>query len=220
MRQTPEAMRETNNVAIVDYGTGNLFSVAQACAIVGIRAVITDDAETVRASSAVIVPGVGAFGEAMASLRARGLVTALEEVVGSGRPLFGICLGMQLFMKTSLEFGFHQGLGFIDGKVLPLEVGMSSVDRIPHIGWNVVKKTPAGAASEVLADLPLSTQMYFVHSFYVEAPDSIVMANTSYGGLTFCSAILDRNIFACQFHPERSSREGLKMYECFARLVI
>lgn len=215
------------DVAIVDYGMGNLFSVKQACAQVGLEAQITSDPAVVRAAPGVILPGIGAFGDAMATLRRYGLAEALREAAASGRPLFGVCLGMQMLMTESHEFGRHEGLGLIPGDVVRLQdsaVGIRKL-KVPQIGWNSVR-APGGASGEkipstwwgtLLEGLPDGMFMYFVHSFYTRPADpQVVVATTCYGPIEFCSALRAGNIFACQFHPERSGPQGLRLYAQFA----
>jgi glutamine amidotransferase len=222
-------------IAIVDYGMGNLFSVKQACAHVGLDASITASAEEVRAADAVIVPGVGAFGDAMASLRELGMVEVLRNVAAEGTPFFGICLGLQLLMSESHEFGTYEGLGIVEGEVVsfgePKEDGRTL--KVPQVGWNALWRAERGSqaaaadtpASDLWADTwfrgqPDGVQMYFVHSFVVRpAASEVVVATTRYGDVEFCSALLCGNVFACQCHPERSGTHGLRVYEEFARDV-
>ena len=208
------------DVAIVDYGMGNLFSVKHACEHVGLQAVITASPQDVRAAHAVILPGVGAFGDAMATLRRLGLVEALREVAQSGTPLMGICLGMQLLMTHSHEFGYHQGLGLVAGEVVRFDAPRqgATVLKVPHVGWNRIVRPPGGSwASSGLEGLEDGAFMYFVHSFYARPADAgVVVARSRYGHIEFCSSLRDRNIFACQFHPERSGPDGLQVYRNFA----
>ncbi|MFA5844070.1 MAG: imidazole glycerol phosphate synthase subunit HisH [Coriobacteriia bacterium] len=211
-------------VAIVDYGMGNLFSVKHACSHVGLDAEITADRDAVLAADAVILPGVGAFGDAMVTLRDLGMDTALREVAQRGTPLFGICLGLQLLMEVSHEFGEHEGLGLVPGEVVHLGAPRDGdrVLKVPQVGWNALMREPradgsdawAGTWFEGLAD---GTAMYFVHSFVVSpAGAADVLARTRYGDVTFCSALRYRNVFACQCHPERSGPDGLRVYSDFA----
>ena len=206
-------------VAIVDYGLGNLFSVEQACRAVGLGATITHDPRVIARADAVVLPGVGAFGDAMATLRRLDLVSVLQETPASGRPLFGICLGVQLLMSESHEFGRHKGLGLIAGEVVPL-TGASEGGRrvkVPQVGWNRVH-AHGGPAAERWAGTPLEGMsdgefMYFVHSFVVVPEDeSVTLSTTTYGDTEFCSSVQVGRIFACQFHPERSGLRGLGVY--------
>lgn len=218
MPETPMAQ-----VAIVDFEMGNLFSVKQACEHVGMQAIITASARDLLAADAVILPGVGAFGDAMAMLTRRGLVEVLREVAGSGTPLVGICLGLQLLMSESREFGRHKGLGLIEGEVVRLEGPRtgSGLLKVPQVGWNRIFKTVHGAwDSSSLEGLRDGEFMYFVHSYYAKPADErVVLAATRYGQIEFCSSLRFGNIFACQFHPERSGPQGLQIYQNLARQV-
>lgn len=217
--------REAPNVAIIDYGMGNLFSVKHACGRVGLRAFITSSRLEVLEADAVILPGVGAFGDAMDTLERLDLVGALRQVAASSKPLVGICLGMQLLMTESFEFGRHAGLGIIPGTVEQLEnpVGPNGVLKIPHVCWNRMYQTEGGQdqwAGSLLHGLRNGVFMYFVHSFYVRPTnDEVILAKTRYGNIEFCSAFCYRNIFACQCHPERSGPQGLKIYRNLASVL-
>ena len=210
-------------VAIVDYGMGNLFSVQQACQQVGMQATVTPDAREVREADAVILPGVGAFGEAMATLRQLGLAEALQEVAGAGKPVLGICLGMQLLMTASDEFGRHTGLDLIKGDVVRFEAPStgSRMLKVPQIGWNGVFQTGRDAWEQsCLHGLKDGECMYFVHSYYVKPVDPrVVLATSRYGHIEFCSALRQDNVTACQFHPERSGPQGLRIYRNLARQI-
>ncbi len=212
-------------VAIVDYGMGNLFSVKHACEKAGMHATITASRDEILTANAVILPGVGAFGDAIQSLVELDLVIPLQDIAGSGKPLVGICLGMQLLMTESQEFGTHRGLGIIEGDVVRFDsLGDGSRRlKVPHVGWNRIH-TPGGStalwAGSPLGGLPGGTFMYFVHSYYPRPADtSLVLAMTRYGHIEFCSSLRRGNIFACQFHPERSGPEGLHIYRNLAALA-
>lgn len=211
--------QELFQVAIVDCGMGNLFNVRRACEHVGLPAAITASPADVRAAAAIILPGVGAFGDAMAALSANGLVGTLREYAASGRPLVGICLGMQLLMDESSEFGRHQGLGIIPGSVVRLEDPTPGQEKlkVPQVGWNRMFRAQAVDddtwGGSLLSGLPDGVFMYFGHSYHVIPDDpALVVAMTEYGGIRFCSALQQRNIFACQGHPERSGEQGLQVY--------
>lgn len=209
------------DAAIVDYGMGNLFSVTQACERAGMRALVTARPEELLAAPAVILPGVGAFGDAMQTLKTLGLVEVLREVASAGQVLLGVCLGMQLLMERSDEFGRHEGLGLIEGDVLRLpdaEAGRRRL-KIPQVGWNQIR--PAGAwEGTVLQGLADGEYMYFVHSFYCRPADpGVWLSLTSYGPTEFCSALRKGRVFGCQFHPERSGSQGIKVYQNLARLI-
>lgn len=217
---------ERPQVAIVDYGMGNLFSVKHACAHVGLQASITSARAEVLSADAVIVPGIGAFGDAMDTLRQQDLVTALQEVAASGKPLVGICLGMQLLMTESFEFGRHAGLSLIPGTVTHFEnpCGTEGVLKVPEVCWNSLHRPESEKgdiwAGTLLDGLPDGVFMYFVHSFYCQPDDAAVtLSLTRYGDIEFCSSLRYRNIFACQCHPERSGPNGLQVYRNLAALL-
>jgi glutamine amidotransferase len=210
--------------AIVDYGLGNLFSVAQACRAVGLTSSITNDRKSIEQADAVILPGVGAFGDAMQTLRRLDLIGVLRDTPARGTPLIGICLGVQLLMTESQEFGRHEGLGLIRGEVVPLNSPREGerVLKVPQVGWNRIHAT---GGVERWKDTPLAGLhdgefMYFVHSFVVVPEDrAVVTSTTTYGDAEFCSSVRSGLIFACQFHPERSGRRGLQVYENVRRMV-
>lgn len=202
------------HVAIIDYEMGNLFSVRRACEHVGLEATITQDADAVRHAGGVILPGVGAFGDAMRTLRRLGMVEALQEVVAAGTPLFGICLGMQLLMSESEEFGAHRGLDFVPGTVARLSPTGDPPARVPHVGWNDLHRAAGRDAGTPLEDVPPEARMYFVHSYAVQPQDeACIVTTTEYGGVRFCSSLRQGAIFATQYHPERSAAAGLRMYQ-------
>lgn len=204
-------------VALIDYGMGNLFSVQRACERVGLRAIITASVPEVLAADAVILPGVGAFGDAMQTLTRLGLVSALHEVARCGKPLMGICLGMQLLMTESFEFGCHKGLGLIEGDVVRLAVSVEHGRRlkVPQVGWNRIRRANDVRWHEsLLQGVPDGTFMYFVHSFYPRPADPrVILSMTRYGSTEFCSSVRSGNLFGCQYHPERSGPEGLRLYQ-------
>lgn len=216
----------TPRVAVVDYGLGNLFSVGQACAHARMEPVITSDAAEIVAADAVILPGVGAFGDAMESLRRLDLVGAIRDLVAADRPVIGLCLGQQLLLTGSEEFGEHEGLGVIGGVVKRFPAGMHEGTRphplkVPQIGWNglypgvVADDGPPPEAWDgtPLEGLNTGEHVYFVHSFHVVLDDpSHALAWTTYGDLTYCSALAAGNVVAFQFHPERSGPAGLRIY--------
>jgi len=216
------------DVAIVDFGMGNLFSVKQACLHVGLNAIITSSKKDILSSKAVILPGVGAFGDAIASLEELDLFETLHEVVFT-KPFIGICLGMQLLMTESFEFGYNKGLGIIEGSVIKFDFSKlpsarNRKPKVPHIGWNRIikpKTTSTNLWEETLLEgLQDGEFMYFVHSYLVEPSDeSLCLSVTNYGGTEFCSSLRHKNVFACQFHPERSGPMGLKVYENLASVI-
>lgn len=216
-------------VAIIDYGLGNLYSVKHACTHVGLRARITSIPEEILQADAAILPGVGAFGDAMATLRRLDLVGVIRDFVAAGRPLLGICLGMQLLMSESEEFGPHKGLGIIQGAVARFANPRSGERRlkVPQIGWNGVYWGPptrgdaAGPWSDTLLQgLDDGEPMYFVHSYVVQPADpGTHLSRSSYGDFEFCSSVQYRSVTACQFHPERSGPQGLRIYRNLADRV-
>ncbi len=200
-------------VAIIDYDAGNIRSVEKAAALLGHEAVVTRDRETILSADHVILPGVGAFGDAMEKLHRFGLVEVIREAVSRKLPFLGICLGLQLMFESSEEAPGVAGLGLLPGKVLriPEEEGL----KIPHIGWNSLTFPNQGRLFKGIAK---GAYVYFVHSYYLQAGDSqIVTAATEYGTLIHAS-VESENLFACQFHPEKSSETGLKILENFLNI--
>jgi glutamine amidotransferase len=199
-------------IAIIDYGMGNLRSVQKAFQKVGVEAVITDERETIESARAVVLPGVGAFGDAMTNLRSQDLVEPIERVVEQGKPLFGICLGLQLFFEESEEMGLHKGLGLFPGRVRRFDVGL----KVPHIGWNQVHIRRQSPLLDGLAD---GSYAYFVHSYYVEpTEDDIILTTTDYG-LNFTSIVGRGTIFGIQFHPEKSQDVGMRILSNFVAMI-
>jgi len=196
-------------IVIVDYGMGNLRSVEKALASVGGAPVISGDGEAVLQSRGLILPGVGAFGDAMTNLKTRGLDGAIRTAVGRGVPLLGLCLGLQLLFTESEEFGRHRGLGLIPGRVRKFQVqGLP----VPHVGWNQVERVRADPLLDQIAE---GTYFYFVHSYFVE-PDSDMdcLCRTDYGGF-FCSVARRENVWGAQFHPEKSQEAGKQLLRNF-----
>lgn len=212
-------------IAIADCGMGNLFSVAQALRAVGCAAEVTQDPLVVRSADGVVLPGVGAFGDAMEALTRLGLDQAILESASLGRPIFGVCLGMQLLLTESEEFGLHHGLGLIRGRVRRLENPRwgDRLLKVPHVGWNEIVPAKGDGrewGDPLLEGVAHSEYMYFVHSYHAQPEDSSsVTAVTHYGGLRVCASLRRSNVFGCQFHPERSGRAGLRIYQNFANLV-
>ena len=207
-------------IAIVDFALGNLYSVRSACARAGAEALTTSDPREIERADAVILPGVGAFGDAMDALRRLDLVAPLRDAVASGKPLMGVCLGIQLLLGESSEFGRHEGLGLVAGKVVPFDHPREG-DRelkVPQICWNRIRP-PAGPESwrgTPLDGIAPGESMYFIHSYFAKPDDAgVVLSTTRYGHIEFCSSLKRGNVFACQFHPERSGQAGLKVYQNF-----
>jgi len=207
--------------AIVDHRLGNLYSVKLACEHVGMQAEVTDDPADILSADVAILPGVGAYEDAMISLNESGLSHVLHEVAARGTPLVGVCLGQQLLMTESFEFGHHLGLDLIEGQVLPFGKPQDKNGRIlkvPQVCWNRIHRpAPPAWEGSFLDGVDDNEYMYFVHSFYVKpASQDVVLATTTYGDVEFCSSLRRGNIFATQFHPERSGPQGLRVYENIA----
>lgn len=204
-------------IAIIDYGMGNLRSVHKGFAQVGVAAEVTRDVAVIERAAAVVLPGVGAFGACMDNLREYGLVDVVRRVVERGTPFLGICLGLQLLFEESEEFGPVQGLGLLRGRCVRFRDRDDPDFRIPHMGWNQIHKRQAPPP---LAGVDDGASVYFVHSYYVEPRDPALIATvTDYGG-EFVSSIACENLFACQFHPEKSQRIGLRVLQNFGARVL
>ncbi len=201
-------------IGIVDYGVGNLFSLRSSLDFLGLKSQVTGDPQVLRAADRIILPGVGAFGDAMEQLRRTGLVPLLEEE-SQKKPLLGICLGMQLLMEESCEYGIHKGLGFIPGRVASLEADLpDKALKIPHIGWNalhIVKDDP------LLKDVREGEYMYYVHSFYATGCLESTLAVSDYG-LPVTGAVRKGLVWGVQFHPEKSGEAGLRLLRAFGQL--
>jgi imidazole glycerol-phosphate synthase subunit HisH len=197
-------------IAVLDYGMGNLHSVARAIAHVGGRAVVTDDAEAIASAHALVIPGVGRFGACMRALTERGLDRTLRDVVASGRPVFGVCLGMQVLLEASDEDP-EPGLAIVPGRSRRLPVAV----KVPHMGWNTVTWTKE---HPYVAGIPDGTRFYFVHSFAPDASNATTVGVTEHG-TSFAAVVARENVFATQFHPEKSSDAGLGIYDAFVRAV-
>lgn len=202
-------------VAVVDYGVGNLFSLCSSLAAIGAEAVVTDDPAVLAAADRIILPGVGAFGDAADKLRERGLFDVLRDLAAKGKPLMGICLGMQLLFEKGFEYGEHEGLGLIKGEVRPIAEVIPADLKIPHIGWNALHFT--GEKSPIFRYLDEGDFVYFVHSFYGKNDDGSVIATAEYGA-HLTAAVGRGNVFGCQFHPEKSGNVGLKILKAFCEV--
>ena len=200
-------------IAIIDYDAGNLRSVEKALEALGQQVIVTKDAETIRQAEKVILPGVGAFGDAMANLQRLGLVEVIRETAASGKPFLGICLGLQLLFEDSDETPGVLGLGILRGHIkrIPEQPGL----KVPHMGWNNLELHHDGA---LFRGLPEHPYVYFVHSYYLEAEDPDIVTATAEYGVTIHASVQSGNLFACQFHPEKSSQIGLAILKNFAEL--
>lgn len=202
-------------IAVIDYGLGNLRSVAKALEAVGAKTKVTNRAEDLTGACAIVLPGVGAFKRAMDNLEQLGIISAILQAIKEGKPFLGICLGLQVLFTESEEHGRHKGLGLIKGKVKRFTPGV----KIPHMGWNSVQFTVDSSQLTVLKDIPNKSYFYFVHSYYVEPEDKgVVVATTDYGQEFTCAVNKD-NIWGVQFHPEKSEKLGLKVLENFYRKI-
>ncbi len=199
-------------IALIDYGMGNLGSVSNALRFIGCEHEITSDGATLDAADAAILPGVGAFGDCMENLREYGLVDPICEFIASDRPFLGICLGLQLLFTEGEEMGVHKGLGVIPGRVIRFTHDL----KIPQIGWNQIEKRQD---CPQLEGVPDGSWFYFVHSYHVVPEDESVVATMTDYGYEFCSAIRRGNLFATQFHPEKSSDCGLQVLRNFMGMV-
>ena len=204
-------------IAIIDYGVGNLFSLKSSFAAIGAETVVTGDPEVICSAEKLILPGVGAFGDAAALLRRDGLDKLVCEEAGNGKPLLGICLGMQLLFDYSLEYGRHDGLGLIPGSVRPIADYIPAGLKIPHIGWNALHFPAGKPVSPLFSRINEGECVYFVHSFCgAECGDSVI-ATAEYGAELTATVARD-NIFGCQFHPEKSGNVGLNILRAFCEL--
>ncbi len=199
-------------IAIVDYGVGNLFSLKSSLAAIGAEAVVSGEAEVLRRADKIILPGVGAFGDAADKLRATGLDAVVIDEAKSGKPLMGICLGMQLLFDKGYEYGEHAGLGLIPGEVRPIAEVIPADYKIPHIGWNALRFT--GRKSPLFRYIKEGDCVYFVHSFYAANCDESVIAVAEYGA-ELTAAVQRGNVCGCQFHPEKSGKVGLNILKAF-----
>ena len=199
-------------IGLIDYGVGNLFSLASSFAAVGAEAEIVSDAEGLRRADRLILPGVGAFRDAADKLRATGLDRIVLEQAAAGKPLLGICLGMQMLFEKSYEYGEHEGLGLLKGSVKPIRDVIPADFKIPHIGWNALRLTRPDCP--IFRDVRDGDHMYFVHSYHAADCADSTAAVTEYGG-ELTAAVWKENVFGCQFHPEKSGRVGLNILRAF-----
>ena len=203
-------------IAIVDYGVGNLFSLKSSFAAIGAETVLTPDPEVIKKADKILLPGVGAFGDAAEKLKKTGLGDLIIEEANKGKPLLGICLGMQLLLEKSYEYGEHEGLGLIKGEIRPIGDVIPANLKIPHIGWNALDFK---GESPIFKYVKNGDFVYFVHSYYGANCDENVIATTEYGA-TLTAAVQNKNVFGCQFHPEKSGTVGLNILRGFCDLEV
>ena len=201
-------------IAIIDYGVGNLFSLRSSFAAIGQEAAVTNDIDEIRRADRLILPGVGAFRDAAEKLRASGMDRAVKEETAKGKPLLGVCLGMQMLFERSYEYGVYEGLGLLKGEIRPIAERIPAGLKIPQMGWNALK---------IVKDSPLlkytreGEYVYFVHSYSAVGCDDSLLASTEYGAeLTAC--VWKGNVFGCQFHPEKSGEVGLRILKAFCEI--
>ncbi len=201
-------------IAIIDYGVGNLFSLSSSFKAIGAQTVVTGDAEIIAKADKLVLPGVGAFGDAAEKLKKTGLDKIVINEAKNGKPLLGICLGMQLLFEKSLEYGEHNGLGLIKGQVVPMQGYIPEKLKIPHIGWNSLKFEAQNPIFKYIND---GDCVYFVHSFFAKNCDDSLIATAEYGK-ELTAAVANKNVFGCQFHPEKSGSVGLNILRAFCEL--
>lgn len=203
-------------VAIVDYGVGNLYSLEQSFRAIDAQVVVTSDPDVLQKSERILLPGVGAFGDAAAKLRSSGMAEAVLEQAAMGKPLMGICLGMQLLFDRGLEYGDHPGLGLIHGEVRSIAEVIPDGLKIPHMGWNALDFT---RESKLFSRIKNGDYVYFVHSFYAADCADATIATAEYGA-PLTAAVERENVFGCQFHPEKSGAVGLEILRAFCEMKV
>ena len=201
-------------VAIIDYGVGNLFSLKSSLREIGAEAVVTSDEKVIAEADRIILPGVGAFEDAARKLRETGMAEVVKREAAAGKPMMGICLGMQLMFDVGYEYGEHEGLGLIRGSVRPIADVIPEGYKIPHIGWNLLKFRKESPLFKYIKE---DDYVYFVHSYYAAECDESVIAVTEYGA-ELTAAVANGNVYGCQFHPEKSGEVGMKILKAFMEL--
>lgn len=207
-------------IGIIDYSAGNLYSVFQACRAIEAEPFLISKPEEIKNADGLILPGVGAFAKGMENLKRNGLDEAVTQFIKSGKPFFGICLGMQLLFSESEEFGGAKGLGVMDGRVCHFKDRVNSKMPVPQIMWNSILSSNKEWTGTPLAEVKSGSDFYFVHSFYCDANDEVVLSSTNYGGVDYCSSLLKENVFATQFHPEKSGFNGVKIYQSWKQISL
>ena len=201
-------------VAIIDYGVGNLFSLKSSLREIGAEAVVTSDEKVIAEADRIILPGVGAFEDAARKLRESGMAEVVKREAAAGKPMMGICLGMQLMFDVGYEYGVHEGLGLIKGSVRPIADVIPEGYKIPHIGWNLLKFRKESPLFKYIKE---DDYVYFVHSYYAAECDESVIAVTEYGA-ELTAAVANGNVYGCQFHPEKSGEVGMNILKAFMEL--
>ncbi len=201
-------------IGIIDYGVGNLFSLKSSFEAVGARAAVSGDAAVLAGADKLVLPGVGAFADAVNKLRESGMDRAVYAAAEQGKPLLGICLGMQMLFEKSHEYGEHRGLGLLQGQVVAMEGMLPAGLKIPHIGWNALHLKKQ---SRILSGIREGDFVYFVHSFHAVGCEASLTATTEYG-IPITAAVEQGNVFGCQFHPEKSGGVGLDILKAFSNL--
>ena len=204
-------------IAIVDYGVGNIFSLYSSFKYIGAEVVLTSDPEEIKKADKIILPGVGAFADAAKKLRDSGLADVVVKEVKNGKPLLGICLGMQMLFERSFEYGEHQGLGLIKGDIVSMEGVVPANYKIPHIGWNGLHYPKDKAKSPIFKYINENDCVYFVHSYFGTNCDESVIATTEYGA-ELTAAVAYKNVYGVQFHPEKSGEVGMKILKAFCEM--
>ena len=210
-----------NKCLILDYGMGNIKSIEAACHYNKIETITSNKKEDIEKCGAIILPGVGSFKKAMENLNNLKILNTLKQHASNKKPILGICLGMQLLFEESEEFGKTYGLGLLNGKVKKFNIIKINNNKIPHVGWNSISFKEKIKEGTILSSIANNEKMYFVHSFFVDPENkSIISTTTNYGKFDFCSSVISENIFATQFHPEKSGLEGLKVYKEFKKKIV
>lgn len=201
-------------IAIIDYGVGNLFSLSSSLTYLGLENKVTSSKEQISQADHIILPGVGAFADAIQKLRSTGLVESIQRETSAGKPLLGICLGMQLLFETSYEYGEHQGLGLIPGKVCPIQPDLKQALKVPHIGWNSLHFPKQDPLFQYIKE---GDYVYYVHSYYAKECEANTIATSEYD-VTITGAVRNGMVYGTQFHPEKSGSVGLNILKAFSEL--
>lgn len=210
---------KNSKIAVIDYGLSNLYSISKALKLFAANVFITDELSGLQSADAAVLPGVGAFEAGINGLKLRGLTDGIKEFANSGKPILGICLGAQLMLSRGYEFGVFEGLDLIKGEVVRFPETVK--EKIPHIGWNEIYPQKAVDWDKTVFDFSKkNVNMYFIHSYIMKPEKSEnILALSDYAGFEFCSAIREKNIYGCQFHPEKSGKAGLEIIKNFVNII-